>query len=65
MPAVRVSWLDGKDDSAKRAVAAEITESLVRHTGVEANYVYIVFEDVAASDWAVAGNVLSEPPKRT
>jgi hypothetical protein len=30
MPVVRVGWFDGKDAKAKAAVAAEITESIVK-----------------------------------
>ncbi|SDK35009.1 4-oxalocrotonate tautomerase [Agrobacterium fabrum] len=32
MPVVRVSWFSGNDTKAKAAVAAEITESIVRNT---------------------------------
>jgi len=32
MPVVRVSWFEGKDHAQKEKVAAEITDSIVRHT---------------------------------
>lgn len=38
MPVVRVSWFEGKDSAAKQAVAAEITESIVKNTGTAAEY---------------------------
>lgn len=57
MPVVRVSWFEGKSGSQKAAVAAEITESIVRHTGTDANYIYVIFEDVAPSNWAGAGKL--------
>ena len=57
MPVVRVSWFDGKDAKAKKAVAAEITESIVKNTGTDASYIYVIFEDVKASDWAGAGKL--------
>lgn len=60
MPVVRVSWFAGKDANAKKAVAAEITESIVRNTGTPAEYVYVIFEDVAPSDWAGAGKLYGE-----
>jgi 4-oxalocrotonate tautomerase len=57
MPVVRVTWFDGKDAAAKRAVAADVTNSIVRHTGTDPNYIYVIFEDVAATDWAGAGQL--------
>jgi 4-oxalocrotonate tautomerase len=61
MPVVRVSWFEGKDHEQKSAVAAEITESIVRNTGTDANYIYVIFEDVKASDWAGAGKLFDTP----
>lgn len=57
MPVVRASWFDGKDAKAKKAVAAEITESIVKNTGTDPNYIYVLFEDIAPSDWAGAGKL--------
>lgn len=57
MPVVRVAWFEGKDAKVKQAVAAEITESIVKHTGTDPNYIYVVFEDVAPSNWAGAGKL--------
>jgi 4-oxalocrotonate tautomerase len=61
MPVVRVSWFEGKNQEQKAKVAAEITESIVRHTGTDANYIYVIFEDVKASDWAGGGKLFGEP----
>ncbi|WP_066269946.1 tautomerase family protein [Hydrogenophaga palleronii] len=60
MPVVRVSWFEGKDAKAKQAVAAEVTESIVRNTGTPAEYIYVIFEDVAPSDWAGADKLFGE-----
>jgi 4-oxalocrotonate tautomerase len=60
MPVVRVSWFEGKDHKAKTAVAAEITESIVKNTGTDASYIYVIFEDVAPSDWAGAGKLFGQ-----
>jgi 4-oxalocrotonate tautomerase len=57
MPVVRVTWFEGKDAVAKQAVAADITESIVKHTGTDASYIYVVFEDVEPSNWAGAGKL--------
>lgn len=64
MPVVRVSWFEGKDHTAKTAVAAEITESIVKNTGTDPNYIYVLFEDVAPSDWAGAGKLFGEPVEK-
>lgn len=60
MPVVRVTWFEGKNAVTKQAVAAEITESIVRHTGTDPKYIYVIFEDVAPSDWAGAGKLFGE-----
>lgn len=57
MPVVRVTWFEGKETEAKQAVAKEITESIVKHTGTDPNYIYVIFEDVKTSDWAGAGKL--------
>jgi 4-oxalocrotonate tautomerase len=57
MPVVRVSWFEGKDIPTKQKVAAEITDSIVRHAGTDAKYIYVIFEDVAPSDWAGEGKL--------
>lgn len=57
MPVVRVSWFEGKDHATKQKVAAEITDSIVRNTATDPNYIYVIFEDVKPSDWAGAGKL--------
>lgn len=61
MPVVRVSWFEGKDATAKQAVAKEITDSIVKNTGTDPNYIYVIFEDIATSDWAGGGKLFGEP----
>jgi 4-oxalocrotonate tautomerase len=65
MPVVRVSWFEGKSGTAKAAVAADITNSIVKNTGTDPKYIYVIFEDVAASDWAGAGRLYSESDGNT
>lgn len=60
MPVVRVSWFEGKDTPTKQAVAAEITETIVRNTDTEAKYIYVIFEDVKPSDWAGEGKLFGD-----
>ena len=57
MPVVRVSWFDGKTADEKAKVAREITESIVKSTGTDASYIYVIFEDVKAADWAGGGKL--------
>ncbi|PKH35101.1 tautomerase [Pseudomonas sp. 43NM1] len=62
MPVIRVSWFEGKEHAQKAEVAKDITESIVKHTGTDANYIYVIFEDVAPSDWAGAGKLFGDDP---
>lgn len=62
MPVVRVSWFEGKDAATKNAVAAEITESIVKNTGTNPDYIYVIFEDVAPSNWAGGEKLYGEAP---
>ena len=61
MPVVRVSWFESKDHAQKEAVVAEITDSIVRNTGTDPKYIYIIFDDVRPSDWAGAGKLFGSP----
>ena len=61
MPVVRVSWFEGKTHEMKAKVAAEITGSIVRNTGTDAKYIYVIFDDVAPSDWAGEGKLFGGP----
>lgn len=60
MPVVRVTWFEGKDHQQKEKVAAEITESIVRHTATDPNYIYVIFEDMKPADWAGAGKLFGQ-----
>lgn len=60
MPVVRVSWFEGKEHAQKATVAAEITESIIKNTGTPAEYIYVIFEDIAPSDWAGSGKLFGE-----
>lgn len=62
MPVVRVAWFSGKNHKQKAAVAADITDSIVRHTGTEAKYIYVLFEDVDPRDWAGEGKLFGAAP---
>jgi 4-oxalocrotonate tautomerase len=57
MPVVRVTWFEGKENASKAVVAKEITESIVKNTGTDPAYIYVIFEDVKAADWAGGGKM--------
>ena len=61
MPVVRVSWFEGKTFEQKAKVAAEITDSIVRNTGTDPGFIYVIFEDVKQTDWAGGGKLYGEP----
>lgn len=63
MPVVRVAWFTSKTRKQKAKVAAEITESIVHNTGTKAKYIYVLFEDMKASDWAGEGKLFGEDSK--
>ncbi len=60
MPVVRIAWFEGKDTPTKQAVAADVTDSIVRHTGTDPKYIYVIFEDVKPADWAGEGKLFGD-----
>lgn len=64
MPVVRISWFEGKDHEQKQKVAAEVTDSIVRNTGTDPQYIYVIFEDIKPSDWAGSGNLFGNPAEQ-
>lgn len=63
MPVVKISLFDGRDD-CKKAVAKEVTESLVKHAKIDPKYIYVIFEDVPTKNWAIAGEIFEETLKK-
>lgn len=61
MPVVRVSWFEGKNHEQKAKVAADITDTIVNTTGTDPKYIYVIFDDVKASDWAGEGKLFGGP----
>ena len=58
MPVVKIEWLDGRTTAQKQALAAALTDAFVAVAHVTPEQVWIVFEDVKRSDWAMAGKLL-------
>ena len=64
MPVVNISMFEGRSDEAKQNIAKDVTDSIVKNTGVDPNYIYVLFEDVATKNWAIAGEIYSETVKK-
>lgn len=47
--------------NASQALSNERNASIVRNTGTDAKYIYVIFEDVAPSDWAGEGKLFGAP----
>ncbi len=60
MPIVKVTMASGRTAEQKKSAALEITGTLVRHCGAHAEHIYVVFEDVAADDWVVNRETITE-----
>ncbi len=58
MPMVRVEWLEGRTQQQKTQLAQAMTNALVEIAQVKPDQVWIVFEDVKRSDWAMGGKLL-------
>ncbi len=59
MPYVRIEMLAGRSEDQKAEIAKAVTEAMVTHGKATPGSVFVVFQDVPASDWAVAGTLMS------
>lgn len=60
MPYVSVELISGRTPEQKQRTAQAITDALVEHCDTHAEHVYVVFKDVDASDWVIAGETVAE-----
>ena len=60
MPVIRVEWLEGRTAQQKAQLAEAITRDFVEIAKVTNEQVWIVFQDVKRSDWAMSGKLLGE-----
>jgi len=61
MPIVSVEWLEGRSQQQKRELVKAITQAFVDIAQVSKEQVWIVFQDVKRSDWAMGGQLLEKP----
>lgn len=69
MPTIRVELFAGRTVEQKRALAAAMTEAVVKTLGGSADSVDILFYDIERHDWSTAGTLWSDkgqaPPPGT
>lgn len=58
MPMVTVDWLEGRTPQQKAELAAAMAQAFVDIAKVSSEHVWIVFNDVKRSDWAMGGKLL-------
>ena len=58
MPMVKIEWLEGRTPQQKAQLAQALTNAFVEVAQIKPEQVWIVFEDVKRSDWAMGGKLL-------
>ena len=58
MPYINVKLAGNLNKEQKQEIAKEITDVMQRVANKPPSYTYIVFNEVAAEDWAIGGNLL-------
>jgi 4-oxalocrotonate tautomerase len=65
MPIIRIEISAGRSFETKSKIAADITRSVVEHTGLASEKVLIFFTDIPRYQQAVAGKMRERPPSET
>ena len=60
MPTLHVELFKGRTVEQKRALAAALTEAVVKTLGGSPDSVDVIFRDVERHDWATAGKLWSD-----
>jgi 4-oxalocrotonate tautomerase len=58
MPMVTVQWLEGRTPQQKAQLAGALTRAFTEVAQVPPEQVWIVFDDVKRSDWAMGGKLV-------
>ena len=64
MPVVHIEMLFGRTREQKRELADAITRDVSHIANCSPESVQIVFAEVDRDNWAIAGRLTSDPPKR-
>ena len=60
MPVITVEMFEGRTIDQKRALVKTLTEGFCESAGGAPASVHVVIKDIAKSDWAVAGELMSD-----
>jgi 4-oxalocrotonate tautomerase len=60
MPVVIVKMIEGRSVEQKRRLVKEITNVVVKFTGVTDEQVHVIIEDYAKENWAAGGVLLAD-----
>ncbi|MFC4651400.1 2-hydroxymuconate tautomerase [Lactococcus nasutitermitis] len=55
MPLVHIELVEGRTNEQKTALAQEIAESIVKHTGAPKSAIHIIFNDMKKENYFPAG----------
>ena len=61
MPKITIEWIEGRSQEQKRKLKDIITQAFIDVAKVSPEHVWIVFQDVKRSDWAIGGKFMNEP----
>ena len=61
MPIIRVSLWDGRTREQKEKLAEALTKDVMDIAKCPKEHVWIIFEDVKKSDWAIGGKLCDQP----
>ena len=60
MPFINIQILRGHSQERKNEIARRVTEAVSEVAELPREAIWVVFEDVAASDWYVAGRAVEK-----
>jgi 4-oxalocrotonate tautomerase len=60
MPVIVVKMIEGRSVEQKRRLVKEITNVVVKYTGVTDDQVHVIIEDYAKENWAAGGVLLAD-----
>jgi 4-oxalocrotonate tautomerase len=63
MPLVQITFLEGRDMEAKRALIARATDAVVDTFGVDRAQVRVALYELPSEHWGVAGEAKKAPSK--
>jgi len=60
MPFVNIKMYKGRSKKQKMEIANRITEAIHEVAGVPKEHIWVVFEDIPKSEWAIGGKLGEE-----